>query len=404
MPTYGVTPAGFVRKTQENIIAEIEADERQDIRDDIDVSTACIVGQLNGIFGRQLGIGWEQLQICYNANDPEAAEGRLLEMLCKLTGTFRRGDTASEVILSCNLDNGTTLINGVAYAAVEDHPDVRWTPSLTLYPTGYVAVGSGQHLVTFVNELTGPIEGFAGTINVINTPIVGWNSVVNPDDAELGLRTDLDPMLRERRERELATMGSATVRAVTAKISQAFGDKITNLTVFENDGDTVDINGVPPHCLEALIFDGDVPTVLNDALAQIIFTSKAGGIQTSGNTTGSASALVNGVESFLPVKFSRAAQLPIYLIINLVKKLGQPYLGDQAVKEFVALAANAYFAPGDEIIDSRIGALVLACKGVKDIASIQMGLSAFPTQSINIPVTIREIGRFSTSRIVVNAT
>ncbi len=399
--TYGITPQGFVRKTQQNIIEEIEIDELKDVADDLDVSSDAIVGQLNGIFGRQLGIAWEQLEVCYNGFDPEAAEGRLLEMLCKLTGTFRRGETPSEVILSCDLLDGTTLINGVAFANVEDHPDVRWTPSLALYPTGYVAVGDGPKLVTFVNEFTGPIEGFAGTINVINTPIVGWNSVVNPNDAELGLRTDLDPLLRERREREIATIGSATVRAITANISQAFGNKITQLTVFENEGDNTDANGLPPHSIEALIFDGDVPTVVDDELAQVIFTSKAGGITTSGNTLAHASALVNGLESTLPVRFSRAAQLPVYLIIHLVKKLGQPYVGDQAVKEYVALAGNAYFAPGDYIIEERISSFVLANKGVRDITSIMLSLSPSPTLSLNIPISIREIGRFSTSRIVV---
>lgn len=398
---YGCTPEGFVRKTQEVIIAEIEADELATIADDLDVAADQFVGQLNGIFGRQLSIGWEQLEICYNGFDPESAEGRLLEMLCKLTGTFRRGDTRSEVILSCNLDDGAVLENGVAYAAIEDHPDVRWTPSLDLYPTGYTAVGAGNKLITFVAEFTGPIEGFAGTINVIATPIVGWNTVVNPDDAELGLRTDLDDALRIRRESELATIGSATVRAITANIAQAFATKITQLKVFENEGDSIDANGLPPHSVEALIFDGDVPSVVDTALAQVILESKAGGIATSGNTTSTATALVNGVESTLPVKFSRAAQLPIYLIINLVKKLGQPYIGDTAVKDVVALAGNAYFAPGDDIVEERIASFVLACAGVKDVTSIKLGLTASPTGSINLPVTIRQIGRFSTSRIII---
>jgi uncharacterized phage protein gp47/JayE len=403
MPTvYGVTPQGFRRKTLIEIVDEIEVDELAEIANDLDVSAEAVVGQMNGIFGRQLSIAWEQLETCYHGFDPDATEGRLLEMLCKLTGTYRHGETASEVVLTCDLDNGTTLLPGVHFASIEDKPDIRWTPSKVLYPSGYTAVGDGLKPVTFVAELTGPIVGLAGTINVISTQLTGWKTVVNPDDAELGIRVDNDPGLRARRERELATIGSATVRAITANISQAFGDKITNLTVYENEGDNVDDNGLPPHCIEALIFDGDVPSVENNALAQVILDSKAGGIQTSGNTTGTATALVNGVESTLGVKFSRAAQLPVYLIINLVKKLNVPYLGDAKVAEYVATQGNAYFAPGDEIIEDRIRAFVLACAGVKDITSVFLGLSANPTASDNIPITIRQIGRFSTSRIIVN--
>lgn len=402
MTTYGVTPQGFRRKTLIEIVSEFEADELAEMASDLDVSAESVVGQMNGIIGRQLSIAWEQLEICYHGFDPDATEGRLLEMLCKLTGTYRHGETSSEVVCTCDLDDGTVLLPNVHFASIEDKPDIRWTPSETLYPSGYTAVGDGPKSVTFVAELTGPIPGLAGTINVISTQLTGWNSVVNPDDAELGLRVDNDPGLRARRERELATIGSATVRAITANISQAFGEKITNLTVYENDGDNVDSNGLPPHCIEALIFDGDVPSVDNDELAQVILDSKAGGVQTSGNTTGTATALVNGVESTLGVKFSRASQLPIYVNIALVKKLTGPYIGNAAVAEYVATQGNAYFAPGDEIIEDRIRAFVLACTGVKDITSVHIGLTPNPTSSDNIPITIRQIGRFSTSRITVS--
>jgi uncharacterized phage protein gp47/JayE len=395
---YGATPQGFNRKTIEIIVSEMEADELAGIATDLDLDPDQIVGQMNGVVGRQLGIAWEALEDCYNAFDPDVAEGRLLEMVSKLTGTYRRGDTASEVTLVCGLNDGVVLVPGTHFATIEDHPEIRWTPKVQ-----HTQVGAGSAPVVFQCELLGPIEGLAGTINVIGTPITGWNSVVNPDDAELGLRVDLDPALRARRERELATIGSATVRAITANVAQAFSAQITNLTVFENENDLTDSRGLPGHSIEVLIFDGDVPTVSNNALAQVIFDSKAGGIATSGNTTASASALVNGVESTLPVRFSRASQLPVYLIISLVKKPGMPYAGDAVVKATVAEQANAFFAPGEEIVEDRLRSIVMSVTGVKDIASIKLGFAPSPTGEVNLPITIRQIGRFSTSRIVVQS-
>lgn len=395
---YGVTPQGFNRKTLDVIVSEMEADELATVASDLDLAPDQVVGQMNGIVGRQISIGWEQLELCYNAFDPDVTEGRLLEMLAKLTGTFRRGDTASEVMLSCNLNDGTTLTPDVHFAAIEDKADIRWTPV-----AAYTKVGDGVVLRAFRSELLGPIEGLAGSITVIGTPITGWNSCINPDDAELGLRTDLDPALRARRERELATIGSATVRAITSKVSRAFSAQITNLTVYENEGDNVDGNGLLGHSIEVLIFDGDVPTVDNNALAQVIQDSKAGGIQTSGNTTGIATALVNNVESSLAVKFTRAVQLPVYLIIDLIKKPGQPYAGNTTVRDYVVAQANLYFSPGDEIVEDRIRAFAMACVGVKDIVSVKLAYTASPTASANLPVTIRQIGRFSTSRVVVTS-
>jgi uncharacterized phage protein gp47/JayE len=394
---WGVTDAGFVRPTVRDLIAAFEADELADMSADLDVSSDQPIGQLNGIYGNHLAYAWENLELLYNQLDPDAAEGRLLEMLAKLTGTFRRGSTPSEVMQTCNLDAGTTLIAGTHFAAIENKPDIRWTPV-----SDFTAPSTGFHQVAFQCELLGPTEGLAGTINVIATPLVGWNSVVNPNDAELGKEIDDDPALRARRERELATMGSATVRAITANLAQAFVDKLQNLTVFENDDDIVDANGLPPHSVEALIFDGEVPSIANNDIAQVIYDSKASGIKAYGQTTGLARALVNGVEALKPVGFSRATQLPVYVTIDLVRGAG--YIGDDAVAVAVAKAANARFGPGKAVVEAILMGFVTALGGVEDVPLVRLGLAPSPAGTANIPVTIREIARFDTSRIVVNAT
>lgn len=396
--TFGVTPQGFQRKTIEDILGEIEADERADIADDLDVSTASAVGQLNGIFARQLGIAWENLEVCYHGSDPDGSEGRLLEMVSKLTGTFRRGNTPSQVGLVCNLDEGTVLSANEAFAAIEDQPDIRWTPLAT-----FTAASDGSHTVTFVSEQTGKIEGFAGTINVIATPITGWNSVVNPDDAELGLEVDKDPDLRQRREREIATIGSATVRAITANLWQTFVKDLQSLTVFENETDVPDANGLPPHSVEALIYDGEVPSIANNDIATVIMGSKAGGIRAFGTSSGNATVIINGVTTTKVVGFSRPAQLLVYLIVDL-KKIVPGYVGDTVVNEYIATQANAMFSPGEEVIALAIRAMPLDLAGIKDVTSLRLGLSASPAGTINLPVTVRQIARFSTSRIIVNST
>lgn len=394
---YGVTPQGFRRKTEAELIAGFEADQRAEIADNLDVSAESIIGQQNGIIGRHMGIAWEELEECYHAPDPDVAEGRSLENTSKLTGTTRQGNTPSEVLLVCNLDAGAVLVPFEAFAGNEDDPSIRWTPVAE-----FEAPSTGDHEVAFRSELTGPIEGFAGTINVIASPVIGWNSVVNPNDAELGLEVDTDEQLRDRREQEIATIGSATVRAIKANVAQAFAGKLQSLDVFENDGDVTNADGQPPHSVEVLIFDGDVPSVDDDELAQVIYESKAGGVRAYGTDTGNATAIVNGVETPTPQGFTRATQVPIYLVINLVKKAG--YIGDAAVKEAVALEANEFFEPGEEIVEAHVMGFVTKLAGVKDVPSVQLGTSASPTSTANIPITLRQIGRFSTSRIVVNAT
>jgi hypothetical protein len=398
--TFGVTSTGFVPMTQNDIVNALVADEQATMANDLDVSAESLFGQHNGVLGRQLAIAWENLQLCYEAFDPDAAEDRLLEMLCKLTGTFRNGDTPSLVVLTCTLTSGTTLTPFVAFAQTEDTPDVRWTPSSILYPSGYVAGTTGPQPVTFQSETNGAIPGFAGTIDQINTPITGWTAVINPNDAVLGLAVDPDSELRARREAEIAIVGSGTQPAIYANVSKAFAAQLLNLSVFVNDGSAVDSDGRPGHSVEVLIFDGTVPSIDNDMLAQTIYNCKGGGIQGYGNSSGTAFALVNGAQVPFTIGFSRAVQVPLYLIVTLQKK-PTGYPGDVAFGQALAAAANAYFAPGDTVFETALNELCFGVGGVKNVPSILLGITNPPTTSTDVLMDFRSIARFDSSRIVV---
>lgn len=397
MTQFGITPAGFRRKTLAEIVAEMEADELATIANDLDVSPDQLVGQFNGIVGRQASICWEQLEGCYNGNDPDVAESRLLEAICKLTGTFRRGSTPSTVTLTCDLDVGTVLKNGEAFAAIEDHGDIRWTPRID-----YTATSTGLQPVSFVSELKGPIQGFAGTINVIAPAVVGWRSCVNADDAELGIEIDTDPLLRIRREQELATIGSATVRAMLANIADAFPN-LEALAIYENENDLPDATGLPGHSIEVLIFDGLVPTIVDDVLAQVIQDNKAGGTGTFGNVTAHATVTMQGISYPREVRFSRAAQVPIWIEIDLVKN-AKGYPGDLALAQSVATQANARYTPGRSVAKTAIESFPFAFAGVERVTAVRLGLAPSPVGTVDIPISQRQIARFSSSRVLVTST
>lgn len=397
MPTtvYGVTPEGFRRKTQAEIIAEFETDQHADISASLDVSTESIVGQNNAIYGRALGIAWEILEILYHSNDPEASEGRLLEMVCKLTGTFREGDTYTTVTLACHLDDGTDLVSGTHFAALEDQPDVRFTPVEDFTADD----GTRSYDVVFRCEQGGPIAAPAGEINVIATPLVGWNSVVNPNDADEGDRVESDTKLREKREQALAIVGSATVRAMTADLTKAFTGKLDNLIILENETDETDANGLPPHSVEVLFYDGLTPKIDNADMAQAILDAKAGGIQSFGSTTASAQALVNGEESTLDVGFTRAAKVEIYIEFDL-EVSAKTYVGDAAVATYVAAECNKRFGPTKTVIASVVQSLPLQLAGVVDVIDVRIGVSPSPSGGANVPIDLRQIARFDSTRVV----
>lgn len=394
---FGITESGFVRKTSEDILSELQADQRATMYDDLDVSEGSVVGKQNATVTKQLAEGWSALEGLYNAGDVDAASYRALENMCKLIGVYRGGETKSVVTLSCNLIAGTTLTPSQQFAANKDQPDIRWTPVVP-----YRAEMSGAQPVLFEAENGGPIEAPSDTITVIATPIVGWNSVSQPEDAIPGEVVQDDTAMRRRRNRELALMGSTTVRAIKAKLSDLFPAPFASLEVYENDTDYVDSEGRLPHSVEVLIFDeGGVAD--NDKIAQTIADSLSGGIQTFGNTSGTAKVLEGNDTVDKTIKFSRAVARNVYLEFDL-EKAAKGYPLEVALKTYIAAHANEQHAPGDDVAWSFLSASTFALGGVFKCSQVRLGFLPSPTaHEVDLPIGFREIARFDTSRIIINA-
>src|SRR5690606_3960678 len=192
MPTFGMTPDGFVPMTETDILARIEADQRSEISDTLDASDESLLGQLNRIYARKCAEAWHALDIVANSSDPQRATDALLTALAKLTGTVREGATFSTVVLSCALAAGTTLESGTHFAEVAGDPENRWTPV-----EDFTAPIDSTYQIAFRAENPGPVTAGAGTITVIATPVVGWSDpVTNPLPASPGKTADDDTALR----------------------------------------------------------------------------------------------------------------------------------------------------------------------------------------------------------------
>lgn len=389
---YGVTPQGFVRKPLSAILSEIEYDQRANISPEF---VAGVVSALNEIVAKQIDEGWAQLELIYSGGDPDTAEDRQLDMVAKLTMTLRRGATKSRVTLRCNLAKDTTLEAGTHFAAIAGKADVRWTPA-----ADFTAPNGGLFDVAFVSENTGPIEGPTGLISIIATPVVGWNAVTNQGDAELGHDIDSNVTLRARREADLATAGTATVAAIRSDLSDPVQfPRIEDVMVFENDTDEGDADGRPPHSVECVIYDGVDGLTDNDAIAQAIYDAKASGVTAHGTTFGLA--VVDEIGTKKVIHFSRTTRRAIYVALTITRQAD--YIGDEAVKEYVATACNARFREGDEVVQSVVQSLPLALAGVVDVATATIGFSASPTHEENLAIGVREIARFDTVRIIVSS-
>lgn len=390
-----VDATGLQIKTIEEIVDELGTQQRADLDPNLNTSADTPIGQMNGIFAAQLREVWEALQVAYNGFNPDAAEGFLLEKLSALTGTLREGATQGRVFLDCDLNAGTTLLAGVAFANVAGDPANAWTPI-----NDFTAPGAGVFSVEFQAAAAGALTANAGTITDIATPVVGWNTVNNPLDATPGKNIDTDAELRTRREDQLRVTGSATVDAIRADV--LIDPDVLQCSVFENVANVVDANGLPPKSIEVVVFDGTPPTLANSAIAQLIWDTKPAGIETFGFASGVAT---DSLGTFHTINFSRPTEIEIWVEMFISIDISTGYAGSAALKDALFALNNTDLLLGRDVIAARLVEVAMQFDGVFDMTSPpQLGLAPFPVGTANIPIGVRQIARLDTSRILVTET
>lgn len=389
--SFGLTSTGFNRKTVEDILGEVEASQKSNIDPELDVSSETPVGQLNGIFAAKLGEVWE-LAEAVNANQyPDTASTFGLDGVASITGSFRRAASKGTVTLDLTLNAGVTVPAG-SIAEVAGDTTNRWvTTADATNSTGAPAVVPAAAEA----ESAGLKVANAATITVISTPVAGWTAVTNPLDAVPGTEIDTDAQLRLRREAELALAGSATVNAIRADLLAVAG--VTSVTVFHNPTDAVDINGLRPHSVEAIVLGG-----IDADVASALFDTVAGGIRTEGST----SLVVVDDQGFNQnVSFSRPTSVLIFLEIDIdIDPAEYPATGDDLVKAAVALFGATNYAVGDDVILAKLNVPICSVAGILDITAIRVGRAASPTSTVNEVIAARELAILDTTRILVTTT
>lgn len=386
---FGVTPEGFSRPSVQDILDQIEAEQRAEISQTIDQASDSPLGQLNGIFARQLGVAWEALEAVHDGNDPDRAEADAATSLAKITGTDREGASKSQLeglsAVRVTLEIGTVLEAGTHFAHVTGKPDIRFTPQ-----ADFTAPSTGDHFVDFESENAGPVQAPANTLTVIATPVVGWSDVNNPQDAILGRNADDDADLFVRREQGLARSGSSGVDQIRADVLAV--EDVTSVQVFENVTDFTDANGLPAKSFEVVLWDDAGAD--DDAVAQAIWDSKPGGIQSIGTSSGTATD-ANGDPQTM--RFSRAAAVLMYVEYDLAP--GDGYVGDAAFKLAVATALDTEFGNGEDV---GVGPLFVATKGLgAEVWAVRFATSPSPATANRVPIGNREIARYDTSRVTI---
>ncbi|HBW1095650.1 TPA: hypothetical protein MEF31_000666 [Klebsiella pneumoniae] len=326
----------------------------------------------------------------YRSFSPSTALGDALTSNVKINGITRRAATNSTVDLLLTGTVGTTITNG----SVRDTNGVIWNLPAT------VVIGTdGTVIATATCSSTGSVAAVAGSVNGINTPTRGWASVTNPLAATVGVAAETDAELRVRQSQSVALASLTPFDAVDGAIANVEG--VTRHKLFENDTETTDANGLPPHSISAIVEGGDATEIANT-----IRSVKGQGVSTYGTT---AVIVTDKYGNPYTIRFSRPVDVPIYVSITLKALTGySSQVGDE-IKAAVAAYINS-LPIGDSVLLSRVyspanlGVVSGGNARYYEIMELLIGRSSDDVAAANVVVAYDESASCSVDNIVLVVT
>jgi uncharacterized phage protein gp47/JayE len=394
MTVYGLTPTGFEAKPTTVILEEMIADCRGSVDENFDADAETAQGQILATCAAQIGELWalgKALDVAYN---PDDAEDYAHETVAALVGVVRFPATRTRIpSVNVVLSAGATLpANSIA--------NLTGNPAVQAFSESNVTNTSGIEAtltVDFLAVATGPTIINAGTLTEITTPVTGWVSLTNPTDGALGRDIETDAELRFRRDESLSRIGGATVDAIRADVLAING--VIACTVRDNKTDALDLQGLPPHSIETIVYhDG---TVTDEQIAQAIWDTAPGGATLYGNSAGQA---VDSEGVTHDVVFS--VPIPQYVYVTLYVSYDEDdYVGDAELKELFVAAATTRYRPGRDVIAAYLRKIAFVA-GVEDVYEVRLKIGSAPASFDlgNLGITADRIAIFDVANVTVVST
>lgn len=223
--------------------------------------------------------------------DPTQAEGIWQDAMMKWFGIRRRTDKPSTVQCVCRGLPGTVIPRGSLVSTKDGNQK--------FFSGKRAIIGKdGTAAVEFAYENPGPYTFNAGVVNRIITLVPGWDSVINPANADPGTILESDEDLEGRRQKLLAINAQGSLPAMYSGLWEAMGQVANTevdgepyfLKIQDNDTsypvpwrvadrseDSVDII-IPPHSMCIVMLGGE-----DDKIAEAIYRNKSSGSGTYGN-------------------------------------------------------------------------------------------------------------------------
>jgi uncharacterized phage protein gp47/JayE len=319
---YYIDATGFHFSDYPTILAAYQSEYRLIYGTDVYLEADSQDGQWIAVNALALFDALSLAAATYNSFSPLTALGDALSRNVKLNGIRRRSATYSTADLRIVGQVGTEIINGVA----EDTLGQKWN----LPPSVVIPVGS-EIVVTATAAEIGATAAAASTINKINTPTLGWQTVDNTLAATPGVSVETDAELRRRQTVSTALPSLSVLDGIKGAVANVSG--VTRSRAYENDGSTTDADGLPAHSI-SLVVEGGATQDIGDAIAR----KKTPGTTTYGATSATTYDAL-GVPNV--INFYRPTVVPIKVAVTVKALQGYTTGYAALIRQAVADAINA---------------------------------------------------------------
>lgn len=418
MPEFGVQDDGsFNRKHIDDLQESIKNGLRQRAGGDIDLEQGSPAKQIVDMLSDELAEQWEAEEENYYTTYYADSFGEQLDKLIALAGfsRIRRRVATGVVEFSTSTPNTTNTVIPEGRELATTETDER--PPIPFQTTEKVTLRAGDSVVSVPIRAQEPWETDIGeewlgentnvaanTVTVLVNPISGIDSVTNPlptgdDDHDyiVGRDRETDAELKFRYENSLAEGGTSTVEAIESNVYNA-DEGIVSVTVEEIRDVT---QGYGP---EVTVL---APGVSDNTVAQAVFDSRAGGLQSFGAEVGTAE---RDDGRALEENFNRAQRKTIYVDVSLTTSNTFPTDGlgrieDRIVRYIGGEASDEINYPGLEIAETvvfdQIFRRVMEVRGVVE-ADVTIGTDTASMGTANISVGTLEAAMTGLDEVTVN--
>lgn len=480
----GLSETGFVPKRLNEVIndqrlkaVEIFKDLLKEEDDFVDTSDVSTIGRMIGLYSVENERVWQQLGFLWASLDPDSATGYSLDVIGKLQGVTRNGQTRSTGMIIAKGTNGVTIpansqiVSSVTNAefltranivlvpisavgvdievlTVQDETTYTLSYSISTTATATASYTSGtdatanevitglsnvitsshpQLLVQGIgeNSLTirksdiynasdfavssnlkiskvsksgnvaskdfGAIPAEANTLTGISTPVTGWDSVYNPSRVAEGSLRETDADYRFRLSETKSIDSANLIDSLYSNLITLLG--VESVTIYENDGDVTDENGLPPHSFMPVVLGGEAQSI-----ADMIWVKHPAGIASNGTS----SVTVIDRQGFPQiVRFQRPTPVNIFVTVRLEKDPDTyPINGDEAIVSSIVNWAKEEYNVGKDVIASRLYTPVNEIQGHK-IVEILISTTPNPASEEDIDIGYIDIASISSVNIAV---